>query len=283
MAQAWFPFFVGDYLADTQGLSFLEHGVYLRLLMMQWSTKQAIPLIRRPEQQTLSKCLDFATILLSTRYPFAVANEKEAEAIEFILEKYFTETESGYVNNRMMREIAKYQATSQERAVAGSAGGNAKKNNAKKLKASADGDSSDIVANAKQLLSKRVPNQNQNQNHIFKKNKQKKEDVVVVFSDFEKEWISDVSEWLTEELPQLEGKGKERLLHAVLRHQVEGIDHAHHPEVSEFQVRIDCLQAAVETLQAKLKTSTVSSIGGYLRKAFESQWEQWLPPERSED
>ena len=43
MGNPWFPFYMGDYLRDTQHLNTLEHGAYLKLIIHYYTTQQPIP------------------------------------------------------------------------------------------------------------------------------------------------------------------------------------------------------------------------------------------------
>jgi len=40
----WMPFYTGDYLRDTRGLTIQQHGVYFLLLTNYWDTKSPLPL-----------------------------------------------------------------------------------------------------------------------------------------------------------------------------------------------------------------------------------------------
>jgi len=43
MGNPWFPFYMGEYLRDTQHLSTLEHGAYLKLIIHYYATQEPIP------------------------------------------------------------------------------------------------------------------------------------------------------------------------------------------------------------------------------------------------
>lgn len=66
------PFFWGDYLRDTQQLSLLEHGAYLRLIGEYWNTGKPLPAdAERMRRACGGHC------------------EQDAKAIQYVLERYF--------------------------------------------------------------------------------------------------------------------------------------------------------------------------------------------------
>ena len=88
---------VGDYLRDTAHLSLLEHGIYTRLLDVYYTRECAIP-------------EDQAARLIGAR------SKDEREAVERVLEEFFTLQSHGWVQSRCEREIEAHQT--QESALA---------------------------------------------------------------------------------------------------------------------------------------------------------------------
>lgn len=82
---------IGDYRRDTAHLSLLEHGVYRQLLDMYYLSESPIP---RETQQVFRR--------LSAR------TELEQEAVEIILNEFFTLTDDGWIQKRCDLEIAEY-------------------------------------------------------------------------------------------------------------------------------------------------------------------------------
>lgn len=79
---------IGDYLTATAHLSLLEHGAYRRMLDVYYSTEKPLPLDRKAV------------------YRLALARSKEEQgAVDVILDEYFTETDSGWLNHRCEHEI----------------------------------------------------------------------------------------------------------------------------------------------------------------------------------
>jgi uncharacterized protein YdaU (DUF1376 family) len=95
MAKAYMPFYIGDYLADTQHLSTLQHGVYLLLIMVQYTTRRPIENLERAYRtaQAQTPC--------------------EREAVELILKEFFifSESEGGFINSRVKRDLKKQKKT----------------------------------------------------------------------------------------------------------------------------------------------------------------------------
>jgi uncharacterized protein YdaU (DUF1376 family) len=80
-------FDVERYLLDTAGLTLTEHGAYCMMLMQQWRLG-ALPL----DRHALYQCVHATT-------------RAEQNTVRRVLAQYFTQTEAGYVNRRMVREI----------------------------------------------------------------------------------------------------------------------------------------------------------------------------------
>ncbi|WP_353233351.1 DUF1376 domain-containing protein [Diaphorobacter ruginosibacter] len=80
---------IGDYLKDTAHLSLLEHGVYTRLMDVYYTREAAIP-------------DDQAARLVGAR------SIEEREALQVVLEEFFTRSEQGWVQQRCEREIERY-------------------------------------------------------------------------------------------------------------------------------------------------------------------------------
>jgi len=100
-----YPFHPGDYLLDTAHLEPLHDLCYRRALDLYYVSEAPLP----DEKQLLSKRL-------------RVAEQVLAE----VLKEFFTLTEKGWEQAKCERVLAKYQATSKARQIAGSQGGRGK-------------------------------------------------------------------------------------------------------------------------------------------------------------
>lgn len=101
-SKAWFPLYIGDYLADTAELSTEEHGAYLLLLMHYW----------RNGPLTLDDTR-LQNICGLSRHKFS--NFKP------VFLKKFYEKDGKYFNRRLDREIAKAVEISEKRSEAAKA------------------------------------------------------------------------------------------------------------------------------------------------------------------
>ncbi|MCR4300186.1 MAG: YdaU family protein [Sulfuricaulis sp.] len=95
---------VGDYLRDTAHLSLLEHGIYTRLLDVYYTRECAIP-------------EDQAARLIGAR------SKDEREAVERVLEEFFTLQSHGWVQSRCEREIEVASAKAERNREVGKLGG----------------------------------------------------------------------------------------------------------------------------------------------------------------
>lgn len=83
---------IGDYIKDTVSLSMLEDGAYNRLIDQAYQTEEPLPLDKR-EIYRLARATSTA----------------ERKAVDYVLNKFWIETESGYVQKRIQTEIERYQ------------------------------------------------------------------------------------------------------------------------------------------------------------------------------
>jgi len=102
------PFYVGDYLADTNHLSTEQHGAYVLLILHYWRTGKPLP-------------LDPAQLARIARLSLAKW-KKSAQ----ILEAFFEKTDAGFRQKRVEDEMAQAIEKYNKRAEAGRRGGQAK-------------------------------------------------------------------------------------------------------------------------------------------------------------
>jgi len=100
---------IGDYRRDTVHLSLLEHGVYRQLLDMYYLSETPIP---KETQQVIRR--------LSAR------TQDEINAIEIILDEFFTLTDEGWIHKRCDMEIADYRHKAENSRNNGKKGGRPK-------------------------------------------------------------------------------------------------------------------------------------------------------------
>jgi uncharacterized protein YdaU (DUF1376 family) len=115
MSFAYMPLYTGDYLRDTQHLSCSEHGIYLKLLMHCWDQKGPAPL----DERKLCGIVN-------------ARSGDETEALRRVLPEFFVRMDDGWYNTRMMRELQRAEAISNNRAEAGRLGGIARASKAAK-------------------------------------------------------------------------------------------------------------------------------------------------------
>jgi uncharacterized protein YdaU (DUF1376 family) len=97
----WTAFYWKDYLADTGGLSALEHGMYFQLMANYYASGQPLPSDRKVLRR-MCKAI----------------NNAEKHALEIILEKFFTIDSLVFRHKRIDEEIAKRIEISRKRSEA---------------------------------------------------------------------------------------------------------------------------------------------------------------------
>lgn len=101
--------FSGDYIMDTVGLSFAEHGAFCVMLDWHYHTEQPLPVGR--DLYELLRCKGGA----------------EKAAVERILKRFWILTPDGYINKRAQDEIQKSHESAHKNRLNGSRGGRPKK------------------------------------------------------------------------------------------------------------------------------------------------------------
>lgn len=101
MANAWFPFYWGDYVIDTTHLSLQQHGAYLKLLGALYTTAKPLP-ANAEQLHRMCSC----------------QSDEERSAVDFVVSHFFTlkrGKSGGYIQDRAMKEIEKQQVISEKR------------------------------------------------------------------------------------------------------------------------------------------------------------------------
>jgi uncharacterized protein YdaU (DUF1376 family) len=96
----YFELHIGDYAEATAHLTFVEDAAYTRLLRKYYSTEKPLPGDLKAVQRLV-----------------AARSKEEREAVETVLNEFFTLQDDGWHNTRCDAEIARFQAGEPERAV----------------------------------------------------------------------------------------------------------------------------------------------------------------------
>lgn len=148
-AGIWMPFYVADYLKDTQHLSTLEHGAYFKLILHAWTHDGVIP----------ADPIRLARVTGLT--------PKEWRSSADILLEFFDVCEGGYAHHRVERELVRSGGLIDQRRAAGRASADARKS---QRKGNERGNENPTVV-ATSVVTEgatneaRKPNQSQSQSH----------------------------------------------------------------------------------------------------------------------
>lgn len=83
----WMPWYIGDYLADTQLLTTEQHGAYMLMIMAYWKNRGPLP--------------DDDDVLMSVcKLPPAKWKKVKPAVL-----KFFTRTDEGLVHKRIEKEL----------------------------------------------------------------------------------------------------------------------------------------------------------------------------------
>ena len=143
-----YPHHIGDFNTATLHLTFVERALYRELLDLYYDTEK--PLIA--DVQRLARRVRAAT-------------PEQVQALDAVLEEFFTLEDDGWHNSRCDSEIAKYQGQIEQASRAGKASA-AKRLNSKPAGEAQPFDSGDNeqATGVERALNDRTTNQNQNQN-----------------------------------------------------------------------------------------------------------------------
>jgi uncharacterized protein YdaU (DUF1376 family) len=132
----WFPLYYNDYLNDTRGLNFTQHGGYVMCMIAYYGSEKQLP----GDLPTLYRTVGAFT-------------EDEQAAVRFIVERFFTLEDGAYRQKRIDTELAiraEKRGNMQARAKAGAAArwSNTAKEAARKLDQPTDDTLEDALVNA---------------------------------------------------------------------------------------------------------------------------------------
>ncbi|MRT30797.1 YdaU family protein [Herbaspirillum sp. CAH-3] len=104
---------LGDYIKDTVSLSMLEDGAYNRLIDQAYQTEEPLP-------------LDVKEVYRMAR----ATSGPERKAVDYVLGKFWTRTDDGYVQKRIQAEIERFQDKQRKAKASADARWNKSKGNA---------------------------------------------------------------------------------------------------------------------------------------------------------
>jgi len=105
-----YPKHIGDYIRDTIGLSMLEDGAYNRLMDQAYATEGPLP-ADKSELYRLARA----------------ATSAEKKAVDYVISRYFTLTETGWVQARVQKELVLYAERAERSRQNGKSGGRPRK------------------------------------------------------------------------------------------------------------------------------------------------------------
>jgi uncharacterized protein YdaU (DUF1376 family) len=88
----YFPFHIGDYAAGAGGLSFVDHGAYLLMLMQYYKREKPLP------KKVEEIC-----------YMVGASSTHHKKAVARVLKRFFVEGQDGYRQERADAAIAAYK------------------------------------------------------------------------------------------------------------------------------------------------------------------------------
>lgn len=111
---AWFPFYIGDYLKDTQELSPVEHGMYLKLMLWYYNKAKPIPHAKRYAIAGANADANASGLLNGCD----ASGGDIYTLCDYLLEEFFVRDGNFWHHNRIDGEIEKRIKISESRSLA---------------------------------------------------------------------------------------------------------------------------------------------------------------------
>jgi uncharacterized protein YdaU (DUF1376 family) len=127
----WYKFNIADYKKDTDHLTMLENGAYLKLINRYYLTEEPLPL----DETQLFRLI-------------GVRNDDEATAIRNVLQDFFTKSEDGFIHKRCDIVIEEYQEKSDKASQSAKVRWETK-NNANAMRTQCDGNANSVTKELK--------------------------------------------------------------------------------------------------------------------------------------